>query len=68
MKEAKDEKQKKKKEDDLMYATQMKLRKTGNVDASKIVTNLTKSSRIARKYAAAMKKVPLKKNGTNQTY
>ncbi|PZC78080.1 hypothetical protein B5X24_HaOG202615 [Helicoverpa armigera] len=34
----------------------MKLRETGKVDASKIVKDLTKSPRRARKYAVAMKK------------
>lgn len=42
---------------ELAYATQMKLRKTGETEASKIVKVLTKSPRRAKKYAAAMKKI-----------
>ncbi|XP_041969108.1 uncharacterized protein LOC121725968 [Aricia agestis] len=42
--------------DELTYATQMKLRETGKVDASKIVKDLTKSPTRARKYAVAIKK------------
>ncbi|CAG9783367.1 unnamed protein product [Diatraea saccharalis] len=47
--------------DELAYATQMKLRKTGEVEASKIVKTLTKSPQKAKKYALAMKKKQLKK-------
>ncbi|KAL4710679.1 hypothetical protein ACJJTC_003315 [Scirpophaga incertulas] len=39
----------------LTHATQMKLREKGKVEASRIVKDLTKSPRRARKYAAAMK-------------
>lgn len=42
--------------DELTYATQMKLRETGKVEASKIVKDLTKSPSTASKYAEAMKK------------
>ncbi|KAL4702276.1 hypothetical protein ACJJTC_018590 [Scirpophaga incertulas] len=45
--------------DELTYATQMKLREKGKVEASRIVKDLTKSPRRARKYAAAMKKSTL---------
>lgn len=41
--------------DVLAYATQMKLRETGEVEASKIVKVLTRSPRKAKKYAAAVK-------------
>lgn len=40
---------------ELAYATQMKLRKTGEVEASKIVKVLTTSPLKAKKYAAAIK-------------
>nr|XP_022901971.1 uncharacterized protein LOC111414763 [Onthophagus taurus] len=42
--------------DELTYATQMKLRETGKVDASRVVKDLTKSPKRAKKYVTAMKK------------
>lgn len=40
---------------ELAYATQMKLRKTGEVEASKLVKVLTRSPQKAKKYAMAIK-------------
>lgn len=42
--------------EELTYATQMKLRKAGKVDASKVVRDLTKSPRRANRYIKAMRK------------
>lgn len=42
--------------EELTYATQMKLRKVGKVDASKVVKDLTKSPGRAKKYVRAMRK------------
>lgn len=42
--------------DELSFATQMKLRESGKVDASRVVKNLTKSPRKAKKYIKALKK------------
>lgn len=42
--------------DELTYATQMKLREKGKIEVSKIVKDLTKSPRRARKYATAIKR------------
>ena len=40
----------------LTYATQMKLRESGKVQASRVVKNLTKSPSRAEKYLTAIKK------------
>lgn len=42
--------------EELPYATQMKLRKVGKVDASRVVKDLTESPRRAKKYVMAMRK------------
>ncbi|XP_063361402.1 uncharacterized protein LOC134650378 [Cydia amplana] len=42
--------------DELTFATQMKLRETGKLEASKVVKDLTKSPRRAKKYITALKK------------
>lgn len=42
--------------EELAYATQMKLRKVGKIDASKVIKNLTKSPRRAKKCVMAMRK------------
>jgi len=41
--------------EELSFAAQMKLRKVGKVDASKVVKDVTKSPRRAKKYVTAMK-------------
>lgn len=42
--------------EELTYATQMKLRKVGKVDASRVVKDLTESPRRSKKYVMAMRK------------
>lgn len=50
----------------LTYATQMKLRRSGKVDASKVVKDLTKSPGRAKKYVIAMKTSREKQNEPRQ--